>query len=266
MTLFFFLGLGLLIGSFLNVVALSLEREEDFVSRRSACPRCGNLIAWYDNIPLLSFIVLGGKCRHCGESISWQYPAVELITGIIFFLVGKYFFDVQVLSAWIESVWLIGLFSLFIVIALYDARTMEIPVVLLWIAGVWTLFFLLLSDFLGASGGVSPHSFERTISGLVAAFGAWAFFASLSFVSKETWMGWGDAWLALIIGLAVGVPGILFALTLASGIGALYAVALILWYGKGMKTRVPFGPFLVLGTILYILLTRIFPFQYGIFF
>ncbi len=266
MTLFFFLGLGCIMGSFLNVVALSLEREEGFVSRRSACPRCGNLIAWYDNVPLLSFIVLGRKCRHCRESISWQYPAVELITGIIFFLIGKYFFDAHDVSAWVESVWLLGLFSLFIVIALYDARTMEIPVVLLWIAGIWTLLALLLLDGIGAVGGIHFATFERTISGLVAAFGAWAFFASLSFVSKETWMGWGDAWLALIIGLAVGVPGILFALTLASGIGALYAVALILWYGKGMKTRVPFGPFLVLGMMLYILLTRIFPFQYGIFF
>lgn len=263
---FFFLGLGLLMGSFLNVVALSLEREEDFVSRRSACPRCGNLIAWYDNIPLLSFIVLGGKCRHCEGGISWQYPAVELITGIVFFLVGKYFFDVQVLSAWIESVWLIGLFSVLIVIALYDARTMEIPVVLLWIAGIWTLLFLLLSDSFGTSGGAGILSYERTISGFAAAFGAWAFFASLSFVSKETWMGWGDAWLALIIGLAVGVPDILYTLTIASGIGALYAVALILWYGKNLKTKVPFGPFLILGMVLYILLARIFPIRYGIFF
>lgn len=265
MTYFFFLGLGLLMGSFLNVVALSLEREEDFVSRRSACPKCGNPIAWYDNIPLLSFLVLGGKCRHCREKISWQYPAVEAVTGIIFLLVGRYFFEIHDVSAWVESIWLLGLFSLFIVIALYDARTMEIPVVLLWIAGIWTLIFLLLSDFLLAGGGVSISSFDRTISGLVAAFGAWAFFASLSFVSKETWMGWGDAWLALIIGLAVGVPDILYTLTIAFGIGALYAAGLIFWCGKDMKTRVPFGPFLILGVILYILLARIFPFQYGMF-
>jgi prepilin signal peptidase PulO-like enzyme (type II secretory pathway) len=79
-------------------------------------------------------------------------------------------------------------------------------------------------------------------------------------------MGWGDAWLALIIGLAVGVPDILYTLTLAFGIGAVYASGLILWYGKGMKTRVPFGPFLVLGTIISIILIRIFPFQYGLFF
>ncbi len=266
MTLLFFLGFGLLMGSFLNVVALSLEREEDFVSRRSCCSRCGEQSAWHDNVPLFSFLILRGKCRHCREKISWQYPAVEAVTGIIFFLIGKYFFDAHDVSAWVESVWLLGLFSLFIVIALYDARTMEIPVVLLWIAGAWTLLALLLIDGIGAVGGIHLTTFDRTISGLSAAFGAWAFFASLSFVSKETWMGWGDAWLALIIGLAVGVPGILFALTIASGIGALYAVALILWYGKGMKTRVPFGPFLVLGAIIYILLVQIFPFSYGLLF
>ncbi|MFZ1720414.1 MAG: prepilin peptidase [Candidatus Moraniibacteriota bacterium] len=266
MTYFFFLGLGCIMGSFLNVVALSLEREEDFVSRRSACPRCGNLIAWFDNIPLFSFLILRGKCRHCREKISWQYPAVEAVTGILFLLMGIYFFDSHLLSAWIETVWLLGLVSLFTVIALYDARTMEIPVVLLWIAGVWTLIFLLLSDFLLAGGGVSIPSFDRTVSGLSAAFGAWAFFASLSFVSRETWMGWGDAWLALVIGLAIGIPDILFALTLAFGIGALYSVGLILWYGKGLKTRVPFGPFLALGAIMYILLVQIFPLQYGLMF
>lgn len=266
MTLFFLLGLGLLMGSFLNVVALSLEREVDFVSRRSCCPRCGNLIAWFDNIPLFSFLILRGKCRHCREKISWQYPVVEAVTGLLFLLIGIYFFDVTLLSAWIETVWLLGLFSFLIVIALYDARTMEIPVMLLWIAGVWTLFALILLDSIGATSGLHLASFERTISGFAAAFGAWAFFASLSFVSKETWMGWGDAWLALLIGLAVGIPDILFALTLAFGIGALYAVALILWYGKGMKTRVPFGPFLVLGAIIHILLVQIFPFSYGLIF
>lgn len=261
---FFFLGLGLIVGSFLNVVALSLEREEDFVSRRSACPKCGNMIAWYDNIPLLSFLLLGGKCRHCGEKISWQYPAVEVLTGITFLLVGVYFFDVYEVISWVETGWLFGLFSLLIVIALYDARTMEIPVTLLWIAGAWTLSFLLISDFFGTSGDIGLFSLERTVSGVAAGFGAWVFFAGLSYVSKETWMGWGDSWLALVIGLAVGIPDIVFVLTLAFGIGALYASGLILWYGKNMKTRVPFGPFLALGAAIHILLTQIFPFQYGL--
>lgn len=266
MTYFFFLGLGCIVGSFLNVVALSLEREEDFISRRSACPKCGNQIAWYDNIPLFSFLMLRGKCRKCSEEISWQYPAVEVVTGILFLLVGMYFFDFFEVAAWMETIWLLGLVSLFFVIALYDARTMEIPVALLWIAGVWTLAFLLLSDFFGISSGMGVLSLERTMSGLAAAFGAWAFFASLSYVSKETWMGWGDAWLALVIGLAVGVPDIIFSLTLAFGIGAMYASGLIIWRGKNMKTKVPFGPFLVLGAIVHILLTQIFPFTYGMIF
>jgi prepilin signal peptidase PulO-like enzyme (type II secretory pathway) len=266
MILLFFLGLGLLMGSFLNVVALSLEREEGFVSRRSACPKCGNIIAWFDNIPLFSFLMLRGKCRKCAEKISWQYPAVEVVTGIIFLLVGRYFFEMSDMVAWIETVWLLGLFSVLIVIALYDARTMEIPIILLWVAGVWTFAYLLFSDFFGVSSGMNLLSLEHMASGCAAALGAWAFFASLSYVSRETWMGWGDSWLAGIIGLAVGVPDIIFALTIASGIGAMYASALILWYGKGMKTRVPFGPFLVLGAIVQILLTQIFPFGYGFFF
>jgi leader peptidase (prepilin peptidase)/N-methyltransferase len=221
------------------------------------------LIAWYDNIPLFSFLILRGKCRKCTEKISWQYPAVEVVTGLIFLLVGKYFFEMSDMVAWIETVWLLGLFSVLIVIALYDARTMEIPIVLLWMGGIWTLIALLLLDFFGISSGMGVLSLHRTASGVAAAFGVWGFFASLSFVSRETWMGWGDAWLAGIIGLAVGVPDIVFALTIASGTGAMYASALILWYGKGMKTKVPFGPFLVLGAIAHILLSQIFPFGYG---
>lgn len=263
---FFFLGLGLIMGSFLNVVALSLAREEDFVSRRSACPKCGQLIVWYDNIPLLSYLILRGKCRRCGKEISWQYPAVEAVTGVFFLLIGIYFFDIAQLAAWIQTLWLLGLASLFIVIALYDARTMEIPVILLWIAGLWTLVLLLFLDAISVTSGIHIASFERTLSGLAAAFGAWAFFATLSFVSKETWMGWGDAWLALVIGLAVGIPDVVFALTLAFGMGAVYAIALMFWQGKKMGTRVPLGPFLVFGAMLHILLLQIFPLQYGLIF
>ena len=84
MSIFFLFCLGLIVGSFLNVVALRLEAGTDFVRGRSACPKCHALIAWYDNLPLFSFLFLRGKCRSCKNLISWRYPLVELGTGLIY--------------------------------------------------------------------------------------------------------------------------------------------------------------------------------------
>lgn len=248
------------------MLVLRTEAGENFVSDRSKCPKCGALIHWYDNIPLVSFLCLRGKCRHCGEKISWQYPAVELATGILFLLVGKYFFDVFERGAWIETVWLLGLVSIFVAIAVYDFRTMEIPVSFLSFAGIWSILFLLLMDFFGPESGAMVLSLERTISGIAAGALAWGLFAGLSFFSKETWMGWGDAWLVLPIGFAIGIPDILFALTLAFGMGSLYGGALIFLRGKNLKTKVPFGPFLVFGALAHLFLEKIFPYSYGILF
>lgn len=248
------------------MLVLRTEAGESFVSDRSKCPKCGALICWYDNIPILSFLFLRGKCRHCGGKISWQYPVVEFLTGAFFLLAGKYFFDIFDRSAWIETIWILGLVSIFVAIAVYDFRTMEIPVSFLWFAGVWTAVFLLLLDFFGSESMIAVLSLERTVSGVIAGVLAWSFFAALAFFSKETWMGWGDAWLALAIGLAIGIPNILFSLTLAFGIGSLYGGALVLFQGKNLKTKVPFGPFLVCGAIAHLFLEKIFPYSYGIWF
>ncbi len=262
MVLFFFL-FGIIVGSFLNVVALRMERGEDFVHGRSVCPQCGALIRWYDNIPILSFLLLRGKCRGCRQPIAWRYPAVEVMTGIVYAATIALFFNPVETSAWIQTVWLLGLFSFFIVIALYDGKTMEIPVIMLQASVVWTLFFLLLLDWTVSTDTLL--SFDgRTLSGLIGALVAWGFFAGLAFFSQETWMGWGDAWLAAIIGLAVGMKGVLFALTLSFAAGALFSVFLLLRKQAGMQTRVPFGPFLVIGTFLYFLLSGLGFFQYGL--
>lgn len=261
--LIFFFLLGIIVGSFLNVVALRMERGEDFVHGRSACPKCGALIHWYDNIPLLSFILLRGRCRGCHDPIAWRYPAVELMAGVVYATLAACFFNPIEASAWIETVWLLGLFSLFMVIALYDSKTMEIPIALLQASAVWTLVFVLWLDWNIATDMLWSMD-GRTVSGLIGALIAWTIFAALSFFSQETWMGWGDAWLAAIIGLAVGIEGLLFALTLSFGFGALFSVVLLLRKQAGMETRVPFGPFLAVGTFAYFVLSSLGFFQYGI--
>lgn len=262
MGIFFFFCLGLIVGSFLNVVALRLEAGTNFVSGRSACPRCQTLIAWYDNIPLFSFLFLGGKCRSCKAPISWRYPLVELGTGLVYAGTFQLFFNPVETSAWIETVWLLGLFSFLIVIALYDTETMEIPVSLLQASALWTVVSLLLLDW-NLSTDMLWSVDGRIVSGLLGASGAWIFFASLSFFSKETWMGWGDSWLAAVLGLVVGIKSIFFTLTLSFGIGALFSCVLLFRKKAGMTTQVPFGPFLILGLIAYLFLSRFDSIRYG---
>lgn len=262
MGIFLFFCLGLIVGSFLNVVALRLEAGTDFVHGRSACPHCHSLIAWYDNIPLFSFLFLRGKCRTCKNPISWRYPFIELGTGLVYASTLWLFFNSVEINAWIETVWLLGLFSFLIVVALYDGKTMEIPVSLLQASALWTAGALFLLDW-NLSTNMIWSLDGRTVSGLLGALGAWVFFAALSFFSKETWMGWGDSWLAAIIGLAVGIKGVFFALTLSFGIGALFSCILLLRKKAGMTTQVPFGPFLVIGTLIYFLLSQLDMIQYG---
>ncbi len=262
MGIFFFFLLGLLVGSFLNVVALRMGAGTDFVHGRSQCPRCQALIAWYDNIPLFSFLWLKGKCRSCHTAISWRYPAVELVSGLMYAATFAFLYHPGVVNAVPHTVWLLGLFSFFLVIALCDMESMEIPLILLQMSALWTLGALVFLDWNAGMplwGSWDAHLFP----GLIGALVAWSFFASLTFFSKETWMGWGDVWLAGIIGLAVGIGGILLALTLSFGIGALFAGVLLYRKQAGMGSQVPFGPFLVLGTCLFFFLSQWPFFRYG---
>jgi leader peptidase (prepilin peptidase)/N-methyltransferase len=105
---------GLLFGSFLNVVIHRLPRRQKMVVGRSRCPKCHQVIAWWDNIPLISFALLHGKCRRCGESISWRYPAVELISGLSAFAVVWYF------GASLKALWMYAVLMIMLVITLID--------------------------------------------------------------------------------------------------------------------------------------------------
>lgn len=218
---------------------------------RSHCPACRKKIRWYDNVPVLSFILLGTKCRDCGEKISWQYPVLELATGIIFALTANFFFISLSPASWMETVFYLGLFSLLLVIFTYDFKFMEIPMLVLWIAVGWTIIYFLLSDFFNFSSVISANSL-KIYSGLIGGSAAFVFFFSLSYFSKETWMGMGDAYLAFLVGLVSGWPLILPVLIMSFFIGALFGIILILLKKKTMKSQVPFGPFLIAGLILSI--------------
>ena len=262
MILFLFFVTGLIIGSFLNVVVYRLKDGETFLGR-SFCRSCRHQIRWYDNIPLLSFLWLYGKCRDCQATISWQYPLLELITGVFFLLAGHYFFSPLDQGTWLETGWLLGVISLMVTIAFYDLRTMEIPIVLLIAAAVWTGLYLSVTLYLAVQSFetidglflLTSHFGQGMIGGMVVG----AFFFALVFASKETWMGWGDVWLGAVSGMVVGFSAVLFMLTLSFGVGALVGITAIVLKKKGLKSQIPFAPYLVLGTLLTLFLPFMFP-------
>ncbi len=254
-TVFFILGL--IIGSFLNVVVYRINVAESLLGR-SHCPHCKKKIRWYDNVPLLSFVILGAKCRDCEQRISWQYPIVELATGLVFAAVGNYFFVYFDPQTWITTAYFLILFSLLLIIFVYDFRYMEIPMIIFWIAVGISILYCLVFDWLNFSSMLGIFDL-LTFSGLLGGVSAFLFFFILVSISKERWMGMGDAYLAFLAGFVSGFPRIFFVLTLAFFIGSVFSAILLAMKKKTMKSQVPFAPFLVSAIIISILLPQIFP-------
>lgn len=256
MTIIFFI-FGLIIGSFLNVVVYRLNAVESLLGR-SHCPKCKKKIRWFDNLPIISFIILSAKCRDCGEKISWQYPMVELATGTIFALIGHYFFAWFDSSSWYLAIYYMAVFSLLMVIFVYDLKYMEIPMMVLWTGVVASLAYFIYFDWHDFALASSITDL-RIVSGMIGGFVAFIFFFALAAYSKETWMGYGDAYIGLLSGLIVGWPGIVPTLMVSFAIGAFVSVILIIFRKKTMKSQVPFAPFLITSVLLIIMLPQIFP-------
>ncbi len=246
-----FFVFGLIIGSFLNVVVYRTNLAETLLGR-SHCPKCKKKIRWYDNIPVLSFVLLKFRCRDCGEKISWIYPLVELLTGVVFAFLGTKFFVLFDSITWFSTSFYLTIASILIVIFVYDWLYMEIPGLVLWLGVGIAIFGNLVID-------LQKNAFSTGIlnslsySGVLAAFCAFVFFFMLSKFSKEKWMGMGDVFLVILLGLILGWPKILLGLFLAFAIGAICGMILIVIRKKKMNSQIPFAPFLVLGTIITML-------------
>jgi len=232
---------GAIVGSFLNVIILRLNTGKSIVSGRSKCFTCAKKLKWHELLPIASFVFLRGKCSACKAKISWQYPAVETITGIFFVLLfqqSQKFFDFG---------FLILIFSILIIIAIYDYHHQIIPNLFVWIfnglAFLWLFNSFRISDF-----GFRILNWNNLLAGFIL----FVFFALLWGVSRGRWMGFGDAKLALGIGWLLGMAKGAAAITLAFWIGAIIGVLLI-YLSKnkyGMKSSIAFGPFMVLGTMI----------------
>lgn len=247
---FFFFLFGLIVGSFLNVVLFRTETGEN-LGGRSHCRLCGNTIFWYDNIPIVSFLLLSGKCRSCAQSISWRYPVVELLTGVLFSIAGTLVFRPDFPLTWFGALWWCFLFSVFILIVFYDLAHLEIPFsFLLFGIGGTFLYFLAFTFFLPQPGSLSEllsgPLFQSLFGGGLVAF----FFFLLVWMSHERWMGKGDIWLGFLAGMAVGPHLVLFLLSLSFTLGALVAIALLFLQKKELSSQIPFAPYLCLATIL----------------
>lgn len=255
-------ALGLVIGSFLNALIYRLEKGESVLKGRSYCPRCKHSLAWYDLIPLLSFLLLGGKCRYCKGSISLQYPLVECITGLVFVVLFLHAVPIEnlvrlSLPQVAEFIYLWAVASAFIVIFVYDVKHYLIPDKVLYPAVGLVLFYQILAGV----GNV-----ETLFGAVVSALSASAFFLAIYLVSKGKWMGFGDVKLAFFIGVFLGWPDIVVALFSAFTLGAVVGLLLIAFKKKGLKSEVPFAPFLIIGTaIAFFFGSFILPWYLGLF-
>jgi prepilin signal peptidase PulO-like enzyme (type II secretory pathway) len=209
---------------------------------------CQNTLCWYELIPLISFFALGGKCKNCKTKISIQYPIVEFLSGLIFaglFLKFQDIFFINTLVFSISYAYYATMFSILLVIGVYDFKHKIIPDILSLIFGLVAfvgIFFF--SDYL-----FFPHipTVLEFLSGILLALP----FALLWLVSKGTWMGLGDAKLALGLGWLLGFSRILSGVVVAFWSGAILGIFLIAFSKKyGMKSEIPFAPFLVLGVLI----------------
>ncbi|OQX12890.1 MAG: prepilin peptidase [Desulfobacteraceae bacterium IS3] len=235
MTVFVF---GLCIGSFLNVCIFRLPISKSVVHPRSSCPKCGYMIRSYDNIPVLSYLMLGGKCRQCREAISFRYPMVEIISGL--FAVGSvYKFGLSP-----EAIVYYIFIACLLVITFIDIDHRIIPD-MITLPGI-PIFFL-------ASFALPDMTYMDSLLGLLAGGGslylvAWTYQA----LAKKEGMGGGDIKLLAMMGVLIGWKGVLFTIFVSSLVGTLIGLAVMLYTRVNMKLAVPFGPFLSVGAVTYI--------------
>ena len=250
--------LGLFVGSFLNVLADRIPKGESPIRGRSRCDKCKKILKWYDLIPLFSFIFLKGKCRYCQTRLSLFYPTVEFVTGTLFFITAIFVLNDsqfpllggQAISNFqfpinyqlpITLIYYLFIVSSLIVVFFADLKYGIIPDKIVFPAIAVSFLYL----FINPSSLILNH--------LLSAVGACLFFLLLFVITKGRGMGFGDVKFAFLMGLILGFPDIVVGLYIAFLTGAIVGCILIIWRKKRIfGTAIPFGPFLVMGTLMSI--------------
>lgn len=234
--------IGLCIGSFLNVLRVRLPLEEKFAWDRSKCRSCSAVIAWFDNIPVLSFVILRGRCRACRAPIGWTYPVMELVTGLL------------ILATWCHTqavlptvLYTIGLIAPLILISFIDLEHLIIPDVISLPA---VPLAIIIQLFLAP--GPWLHTLLQSGLGILAGAGFLAMVAfSYEKLRKQEGLGWGDVKLMAWLGAYFGWQGSLVILLVSSVAGTIIGGIYLMASGQGRKTPIPFGPFIAGSGILY---------------
>jgi len=231
--------LGLIVGSFSNVCIYRIPKNESIVFPASHCPKCHSNISPKDNIPLLSYILLKGRCRNCKSKISIQYPIVEFLTGLIYLIIYLIY------GLNIKTVIYIILSSALVIIAFIDLNEQIVPDVISLpgiVIGFILSFFVPYISFINSGLGVAVGGGIILIIGLAG-----------SVIFKKEAMGGGDVKLAAMIGAFLGWRYIIISLFLGFFLGALAGIFLIVSKIKSREDEVPFGPFIILGSFITLL-------------
>lgn len=270
--------LGLAIGSFLNVVALRFKDGQFLLARkviggRSHCMHCRHVLLWYELIPLFSFLLQLGRCRVCGGRLSFQYPSVEFLAGILLPAIAFYFLEVKrleylplVLKAgalvpWLAvALWSV-IFLLLLLLSIIDYREYlipdEIPCMLAVLGIFWVAFLafsgapqLLPGSFVGEYAFIFGMVSNVWLNHLAGALAGALIIGAIFFLSRGRAIGFGDVILLGVLGFLFGWPDVVLMLLFSFLIGAAASVVLLIRREKGMKDFVPFAPFIALASLL----------------
>ena len=239
---FLIFSLGACLGSFANVCIYRLPKNKQIVSGRSFCPKCKKKINWYDNLPLISFVLLNGKCRNCKRIISSRYFIVELITGISFLLIYSNFEN-------LNTIIFLSILSLILIIIFFiDLENFIIPDSL----NFTIMGLALLKNFLPNFNTSLIHEINQSIiGGMVGYSSIWLIIFLYKTFKKIDGMGLGDAKLMAGIGLLFGWQSIPFVLFVSAILGLIFVLPSLLNKQKNMRSEIPFGPFIIVACLIY---------------
>jgi leader peptidase (prepilin peptidase)/N-methyltransferase len=232
-------ALGLVLGSFANVVIYRLPRGRSVAYPPSSCPGCGTPIKPWDNMPIVSYLLLEGKCRACGAHISAKYPLVEAANGLLFFLVAFRY------GASLSTLFHFALATALVIITFIDLEfqiipdEITIPGTLMALIAGW----LFLADPFSRN---TPLGIKASLIGAASGFGLYYIIAVIS----KGGMGGGDIKMMAMVGAALGWKGVLLTTFSGSLLGSAAGIYLMAFRGRGRKTKIPFGPFLAIGALI----------------
>ncbi len=236
-------------GSFLNVIAYRSIHDKSFWQKRSTCNNCNGLIVWYDNIPVISWFILQAKCRNCKSKISYLYPFIEILTSVILSCLFFYFFYDQNNFIFIKRNIFSFLsyfifFSALIVSTRTDLEEMVIP-------QFFSIYIVPVALFLSYFNFLEISFIQSFVGAFVGYFVLWFVAKMFKLFAKKDGLGQGDMELLALIGAYLGIIGVWFTILISSIIGVIVMGIYIYFTKKQKDIRFPFGPFLVLGAILY---------------